>query len=168
MDNPFYGGLRVAHLNYQGATITMRRFFLSLSVVAVSLIATSDQSRADDYGQKYSPWKYNAKLSRYTCNYTFKPTPYSPPKTQVVVYYPTQQRKNYLFYYNPEKKTYWGRCASPTHPQYNKNQMHWSMFQQKKWTPISQVCPSVPGSTGGPEILPPPPPPLEPPPPPGL
>lgn len=110
--------------------------------------------------QSYSRWKRCGKTNRYTCTYTYQKTPQSPPEKQTVVYYPQDQKNHWIYFYNNAKQKYWGRCASPSHPDYSAKQMKWSYLQaNNEWGGLTRDCPSVPGSKNGPQISSPPPPP---------
>jgi hypothetical protein len=67
--------------------------------------------RADTYTyrQYYSSW--HAHRNYYYRHYYYKPTPtYVGYKHHYVVYFP--QRPQYVYYYNPYKRVYWGRCPT--------------------------------------------------------
>ncbi len=56
----------------------------------------------------YSSWSYYPSRSYYYTQYYYKPYPrYSGYKYHYSVYYPSRPR--YVYYYNPYKRTYWGR-----------------------------------------------------------
>lgn len=126
---------------------------------AAIVCLTTSVSFAADVKQSYSQWKYDAPTKRYTCHYEYTP-PQQPPKKQVIVYYP--EKPDYIYYYNAEKQSYWGRCASPYHKGYNQSQMQWSYYKDNKWSDLSNSCPKVPQVPDGPEIAPPPVPPAPP------
>ncbi len=143
----------------------MRQWQVVLGLLGLFAVV-SPSAYGQNYQQNYTNWTYEPEAKRYTCHYEFTPAPQAPIKKQVVVYYPT--KPDFVYYYSPEKKTYWGRCAAPSHPSYREEQMQWSFYKENKWGQLSDTCPPIPTSNGGPQIAPPPHPPLSPPAPPGF
>jgi hypothetical protein len=61
--------------------------------------------------QYYSSWRKYPQQDYYYRSYYYKPTPtYAGYKHHYVMY--TPEKPQYLYYYNPYKKVYWGRCPS--------------------------------------------------------
>jgi hypothetical protein len=89
---------------------------LLFSVLAAGVLCTSVAS-AGDYGsprQYYSSWQKYPQRTSYYRHYYYKPSPtYSGYKHHYVVYAP--QKPKYVYYYNPYKKVYWGRCPVEHH-----------------------------------------------------
>ncbi len=121
-------------------------------------MAMASAVQAQDYHQSYTPWKHDQVNNRYTCDYVFHKQN-DPPRKQQVIYYPQEQKKDFYYYYNTEKQAYWGRCVSHHNPHHNPQQMQWSTLNNNAWGPVTNDCPLVPGSNGGPQISSPPPPP---------
>lgn len=96
--------------------MTMTRMFLALSLAVLGLAATVPVAQAQNnyyYSarQYYGPWVKHGNYSYYYRKYYYKPRyNYYGYKHHYVVYYPS--RPKYCYYYNPYKKTYWGRCPS--------------------------------------------------------
>jgi len=88
-----------------------RALFLPALLAAAVALAIGGRGLADEgYGsprQYYSGWEHGSHYSYR--NYYYKPTPtYSGYKHHYVIAYPSDQK--HLYYYNPYKKTHWGRC----------------------------------------------------------
>lgn len=82
-------------------------------LAAVGVLAMGASVRANDgYGsprQYYSGWQQGPNSSYYYRNYYYKPTPtYAGYKHHYVIAHPSDHQ--HLYFYNPYKKTYWGRC----------------------------------------------------------
>lgn len=59
--------------------------------------------------QYYSGWKKHPSHDYYYRSYYYKPSPnYSGYKHHYAVY--SQNKPKHIYYYNPYKKAYWGRC----------------------------------------------------------
>jgi hypothetical protein len=88
---------------------------------ALALIAPMGSSAYSySHRQYYSSWHRHPTYSYHYRHYYYKPTPtYSGYKHHYVVYYP--RKPQYVYYYNPYKKTYWGRCPTNAggRPQYS-------------------------------------------------
>jgi len=68
-------------------------------------------SRADTHSQRqyYSGWHKHPSYTYHYRHYYYKPTPtYSGYKHHYVIYHP--HKPDHLYFYNPYKKQYWGRC----------------------------------------------------------
>ena len=85
---------------------------VKLALLAAVLLGTGvGASAAYSARQYYSGWHKHTKYTYYYRYYYYKPTPtYAGYKHHYVVYYPA--RPDYVYYYNPYKKVYWGRCPS--------------------------------------------------------
>ncbi len=89
-----------------------RRVWL-YSILLISSVATfaSTPAEAQAYGprQYYSSWNQHPSRSYHYRSYYYKPTAtYSGYKHHYVVYHPSKPQ--YLYFYNPYKRQYWGRC----------------------------------------------------------
>lgn len=131
--------------------------------------ATPSKSEANFGGrQYYSNWHYHSGNGYHYRTYYYKPTPtYHTYKHHYVVYQPKYPR--HVYYYNPYKKAYWGRCPTTYHdPGYNYNPNHaYSLLKEddRKPTlaeipdnkfPPPAAMPPIPDSTDGTKIeLPP-------------
>ncbi|MBI3271065.1 MAG: hypothetical protein HYZ53_18825 [Planctomycetes bacterium] len=63
--------------------------------------------------QYYGPWRYYAANKCSYRTYYYKPhATYSGWKHHYVMYY--SHKPKYYYYYNPYKKSYWGRCGVDT------------------------------------------------------
>jgi len=91
----------------------MNRLFsparVGLALLAVALAGSAASA------QSYSPRQYYGGIRKHpTANYSYRPLYYKPTPTYVgykhhyAVYVPAQPR--YVYFYNPYKKQYWGRC----------------------------------------------------------
>lgn len=86
---------------------------LGLALLASGLSGAATV-RADGYSprQYYGPWQYHSQGQYHYRPYYYKTTPsYVGYKHHYVVYRPQHDRRHYYFY-NPYKRTYWGRCPS--------------------------------------------------------
>lgn len=85
---------------------------LLLSVVTIPTF----EAHAVDYHstrQYYSGWNRHPTANYHFRFYYYKPTPqYSGFKHHYVIYHPA--RPKHLYFYNPYKKQYWGRCEVST------------------------------------------------------
>lgn len=88
----------------------MNRRSLLIFLMLVSLGATAVS--AAGYGsprQYYSGWQKHPQHRYSFRKYYYKPTPtYAGYKHHYVIHHPS--RPKHLYFYNPYKKTYWGRC----------------------------------------------------------
>ncbi len=69
--------------------------------------------------QYYSTWRKHPQRSYHYRYYYYKPSlSYSGYRHHYAIYYPSRPR--YVYFYNPYKKVYWGRCPVQTNgqPQY--------------------------------------------------
>jgi len=94
-------------------TATLRSLGLAC-VLAVGL-APGLEAQATTYytRQYYSSWRKHPTRTYYYRYYYYKPaTTYVGYKHHYAIYYP--QRPKYVYFYNPYKKVYWGRCPVQT------------------------------------------------------
>ena len=90
-------------------------FSLVLSSLA-GLAAAPVEALASGPRQYYSSWQKHPTAAYHYRSYYYKPTPtYSGYKHHYVVYHP--QRPQHVYFYNPYKKQYWGRCPVGTNGQ---------------------------------------------------
>jgi hypothetical protein len=133
-----------------------------LAVVAVLLASLGGvQARPAEKRQYYdAKWSYNKPAKYYYKTYHYKPTPdYAGYKKQQVIYKPAKN-KNFVYWYNPEKKVYWARCPTVKHPKYGKEvkegKDYWSIAKNKKenldyvqkddYGPVTTKAPPIPES----------------------
>jgi hypothetical protein len=118
-------------------------------------------------------WKYHKEKKYYTKTYYYRPTKaYSgTPKHQYVVYKPAKD-KNWVYWYNPEKKKYWARCPTKHHASYGKGvkagKDYWSYLPDEKkkdnlddiddddWGKVQTSSPDIPASDDGAKVQGPP------------
>ena len=94
------------------------RYPLLLTLAGLSALLVADlgaDAQAETYSarQYYGAYAKHPKHSYTYRTYYYKPTPtYSGYKHHYAIYYPSKPK--YVYYYNPYKKQYWGRCPSNT------------------------------------------------------
>jgi hypothetical protein len=137
---------------------------LSLAVVLMAGASLPLPAGADHYSprQYYSSWKKHAKQSYYYRSYYYKPAPtYKGYKHHYAIYYPA--RPKYVYFYNPYKKAYWGRCQTS----YPVNQPKYSTLAEpdrrgniddipEKAFPKPKAMPRIPEAEDGVDMEPPP------------
>lgn len=77
---------------------------------AATLVAVN----AGGFGQQYyGDWTYYPSRGYHYCNYNYKPyASYPNYSYHYCICYPSQP--NYVYYYNPHRSYYWGRCDLQT------------------------------------------------------
>lgn len=83
------------------------------AVLAACLGISGPTTQANTYSsrQYYTGWSRHPQRTYYYRHYYYKPAAtYYGYKHHYVIYYP--KRPQYVYYYNPYKKVYWGRCPS--------------------------------------------------------
>jgi hypothetical protein len=108
-------------------------------------------------------WEYQKDKKYYTKTYYYRPTKgyTGKPKHQYIVYKPSRS-KNWVYWYNPEKKKYWARCPTRNHPVYGAKvkdgKDYWSMLPNEKkkgnlddiddedWGKAQNNSPPIPGN----------------------
>ena len=93
-------------------TNLIRRTLLLSAVVGVCALMAPAQEAEAGYGyggrQYYTSWSYYPSRTYYYSTYYYKPTVSYPTYSyHYCVYYTSQP--NYVYYYNPVKRVYWGR-----------------------------------------------------------
>jgi hypothetical protein len=91
----------------------MRALKLTGLIGAVAIVLAFASMTFAQYAtrQYYSGWNRASGRSYHYRTYYYKPSAkYSGYRHHYVVYYPS--RPKYVYYYNPYKKQYWGRCPS--------------------------------------------------------
>jgi hypothetical protein len=114
-------------------------------------------------------WKYHAGTKYYSKTYYYRPTKTyrGKYKYQQVIYKPGKN-KNWVYWYNPEKKKYWARCPTKNHPVYGRQVQrgkdYWSQLPDAKkrnnlddindddWGPVQQKSPPIPGANDNAKI----------------
>jgi len=123
-------------------------------MAALPLMAASAVTRGDDYSprQYYGSWEHRRSYSYRT--YYYKPTPtYAGYRHHYVISYP-HDHKHY-YYYNPYKRTFWGRCDA-----YGEGQPYYSRlpdeYQRSNLSEIPEsafppqgALPSIPEAQDG-------------------
>jgi hypothetical protein len=98
----------------------LARFWL-LAAVLVSLASSlSAAPPRFETRQYYSSWRFHQKGGYHFRTYFFKPSPqFVGFRHHYVIFHP--KRPNHLFFFNPYKKQFWGRCPLSTggKPQYS-------------------------------------------------
>ena len=88
------------------------RYTMFSAVVLCSFLVTQESADATGYRnygrQYYSSWSYHPTTRYYYCRYNYQPTvTVNTYHHHYVIYYPSRPR--YRYYYNPVRRTYWGR-----------------------------------------------------------
>jgi hypothetical protein len=73
-------------------------------------------------------WQWDGKTGAYKCRWEARDARGKVVNRQIVIYYPkapasktATDRSNYwVYWYNVDKKTIWGRCPTPRHPMYRQ------------------------------------------------
>lgn len=65
--------------------------------------------------QFYGKWERKAGNSYYHRTYVFQPKRGGAYKQHYAIYYPRQKGRKFVYFYNPEKRTYWGRYDVTAH-----------------------------------------------------
>jgi hypothetical protein len=84
-------------------------------ILALGAVGSAGTSQANALAgrQYYSGWVKHTQRAYYYRTYYYKPTvDYVGYRHHYVVYYP--QRSQHLYFYNPYKRVYWGRCPTQT------------------------------------------------------
>jgi hypothetical protein len=86
-----------------------------LCLACVLVLGTTSEVVAGDRThaarQYYSGWNRNSQRSFYYRSYYYQPsTSYFGYRHHYAIYYPS--RPEYLYFYNPYKKVFWGRCPA--------------------------------------------------------
>lgn len=139
-----------------------------LALLALGLgLSLSSESRgqAGQRRQFYTSWQYSEANKYHYREYYYKAKPTADAyKKQYVVYKPART-KNYVYWYNPDTKKYWGRCPTVHHAKYGadvkKGKDIWAMLPDaKKKTGLDDIrdddfgadretSPPIPGSNDG-------------------
>jgi hypothetical protein len=92
--------------------MNMIKYLCLTSVLALTVGAEVDlRAAVYTHRQYYSSWQKHPQRNYHYRYYYYKPTPtYAGYQHHYVVYFP--QRPKHLYYYNPYKKVYWGRCPT--------------------------------------------------------
>ena len=81
---------------------------LTLAAAALTCFFGANEAEAGRYRQAYSSWNYNPTRTYYYSRYTYRPTvSYTTYHHHYCIHYPSRPR--YVYYYNPVRRTYWGR-----------------------------------------------------------
>jgi hypothetical protein len=135
---------------------------LAFALVLIACAAAPAQAKSYNSRQYYSGWRKYSKGGYYYRTYYYKPhSAYSGYRHHYAVYYPT--RPKYIYFYNPYKKVYWGRCPShwapgrPTYSQLRERDRKGRLqdIPEKAFPPMKKM-PPVPDSDDNKEMEPPP------------
>lgn len=100
----------------------MRTLGITLAFALCGLLGQLAHANPYSSRQYYSGWNYNKTKSYYYRTYYYKPKKdYYGWKHNYMTYYPRQPKyAKHYYYYNPYKKTYWGRVPTSCggEPQY--------------------------------------------------
>jgi hypothetical protein len=120
-----------------------KRLILGAVMAALPLLAASAVALGDDYSprQYYGAWEHRRSYSYRT--YYYKPTStYAGYRHHYVVSYPHDHQ--HYYYYNPYKRTFWGRCDA-----YGEGQPYYSRlpeeYQRAKLADIPENAFPAPG-----------------------
>ena len=119
-----------------------------------------EKASAEPFGKRqfFTQWKHELAKDRYLCYYAFKPDADKESfQKQIVVFYPG--KAEYTYFFNLEKKRYWGRCVTKRHDAYRPDTMVWSFAQGDGWGPLTIGDPKIPGAADGATMASPPDPP---------
>jgi hypothetical protein len=153
----------------------MRTFTLCL-LAGLILLAGGRDTRAQNRGKRQyyeARWHYDAGKGYHYKRYYYKPRVSDAKyKVQYIIYKP-KRTKQFVYWYNPEKKVYWARCATIHHPTLGKQVKAgkdlWSFLPDGKkkagldnieegdFGPVKNTSPPIPGSSDGATIDCPPP-----------
>jgi hypothetical protein len=87
---------------------------VACGLLLVGLSGAGVWGNTSSHRQYYSSWHKTTQHAYYYRNYYYKPSEsYYGYKHHYTIFHP--QRPQYLYYYNPYSKKYWGRC--PAHSQ---------------------------------------------------
>jgi hypothetical protein len=88
---------------------------LTIVLALTTLMTVSGRARAEEPRQFYGKWKFHTAKKYYYREYYFKSNPDdSKYKHQYVIYKPSMS-KSWVYWYNPQSKKYWARCATVNH-----------------------------------------------------
>ena len=80
-----------------------------LILIVAFLAAFSEAPASAAFRQYYSSWNLYPQRQYYYRTYYYKPSPdFAGYNYHYAIYYP--DKPNYVYYYNPYKRVYWGRC----------------------------------------------------------
>src|SRR5262249_34895541 len=99
--------------------LTMKRLCTLLILGALALLAILPAAYAQvGKRQFYSNWQHIREKNYYMRTYYYKSGPNDfAYRTQYVIYKPSLS-KEWVYWYNPETKKFWARCATKNHPMY--------------------------------------------------
>lgn len=139
--------------------MTFRTFVATSAAMLFALLAVS-AAEAGGPRQYYGAWQKQPKTDYYYRNLYYKPTAnYAGYKHHYVIYHP--QRPKHYYFYNPYKKSYWGRCSTsygdnPTYSMLEDEYRKPSLGDiPESAFPTPSALPDVPGAVGERLDLPP-------------
>ena len=87
---------------------------LAKGVLLLALFAgTAVMAEGNGPRQYYGGWSYHPTSRYHYRAYYYRPTStYGGYRHHYAIYYPTGPRSRYVYFYNPYRRTYWGRCPT--------------------------------------------------------
>jgi len=147
---------------------------LKYVLLAAGLAVSATPTQATDYypRQYYSSWHKHPSYDYQYRTYYYKPSPtYYTYRHHYVTYHQAPQHKNYVYYYNPYQKKYWGRCPTTyanydPHYNYNQGEAYSLLKEDDRKETLQQIpeksfpkpgpMPTIPEATDGAKVeLPP-------------
>ncbi|SMP76512.1 hypothetical protein SAMN06265222_12160 [Neorhodopirellula lusitana] len=137
--------------------LSKRLLGFALAAAALTCFFGESEAQARGYRQAYSSWSYHPTSTYYYSRYTYQPvvttTTYH---HHYCIHYPSRPR--YVYYYNPVRRTYWGR--------YDLQEAGYSMLKKEDRKenlddipesafPKPAPMPEIPESTDGVRMKPP-------------
>lgn len=134
----------------------------AVACLALGRISAAQQEDGEDAPRQfYSEWKKHGEFKYHYRSYNYKPSESSDEyRVHYVVLH--ESRPDYLYFYNPYKKKYWGRC--PAHQEgrqvysllpakYRRERL--SEIPESAFPPLGKL-PPIPESTDGATLVLPP------------
>ena len=121
-----------------------RRLVWGAMITALPLLAASATALGDEHSprQYYGAWEHHRTYSYRS--YYYKPTPtYAGYRHHYVISYPSDHQ--HYYYYNPYKRTFWGRCDA-----YGEGQPYYSRLPEEFQRPTLAEIPESAFPTQGP------------------
>jgi hypothetical protein len=121
-----------------------RRLVWGAMITALPLLAASATAFGDEHSprQYYGAWEHHRTYSYRS--YYYKPTPsYAGYRHHYVISYPSDHQ--HYYYYNPYKRTFWGRCDA-----YGEGQPYYSRLPEEFQRPTLAEIPESAFPTQGP------------------
>jgi hypothetical protein len=98
--------------------------------------------------QYYSPWEPDPTfVTTWKCYYFYATDlPQCRYECQVCYWHNTDGYRDWVYFYNPRTGRFWGKCASPSHCQYQPDKPVWARSGDNgvTWGPLMFTPPPVP------------------------